>query len=90
MEYYQGVITTEHGQFTRHLLKALERLFFERFLAESGYEIPILLDHASQEPFQNNNEILREVETLLLKFLDFKNRVRNGELGETGQFLLSF
>ena len=50
---------------------------------------PILPDNASQEPIQNNNKILCEVETLLLKFLDFKNRQQNGELGKTAQFLLS-
>ena len=46
---------TVHSAFT----EALERPLFERFLAESGDEIPILLHHASQDPFQNNNEILQ-------------------------------
>ena len=90
MDSYQGVITTEHGQFTLHLLKRLRDFYLKDFLLKVDARFPILLDHASQESFQNNNEILREVETLFLKFLDFKNKVRNGELGETAQFLLSF
>lgn len=56
---------TVHSAFT----KALERLLFERFIAESEDEIPVLLHHASQEPFRNNNEILREGETVVLKIL---------------------
>lgn len=83
---HYNIVWTVHSAFT----EALEILLFERFLAESGDEIPILLHHASQELFQNNNEILHDGETLLPKFLDFKNRVRNGELGKTAQSWLSF
>ena len=76
---------TVHSAFT----EALERLLFERFITESGEEIPIVFHNASQEPFQNKSEIYARVK-LLLKVLDFKNRVRNDKLGKTAQFWLSF
>lgn len=69
--------------------EALERLLFERFIAESGEEIPVVLHHAAQDPFQNVSEILGQAENLFLKFQKFKNRVRSGELGKTAQFWLS-
>ena len=76
---------TVHSVFT----EALERLLFERFITESGEEIPAVLHHAAQEPFENFNKLLVQAESIFLKFQNSKSRVRDGELGKTPQFWLS-
>ena len=77
---------TVHSVFS----EALGRLLLERFLNESGVEIPEELNHAAGESFQNlTQELLCKAECFLKKYQIFKNKIRNGDFGKTPQFWLS-
>ena len=87
-----GVLCGNHYNraWTVHLAlsEALERLLFERFLADTEAEIPDSYFEVANDNDCFEDDAIRSDDSFFVKYQQFKDEIRDGKLGVTPQFWL--
>ena len=90
----QGVLSGSHYNraWTVHNIfaEALGRIFLSRFISETNPNIPKCLWDLAADPKPEKLNQINELHELLEKYDSYKKDCRNGKLGETAKFWLTY